>query len=58
MIVSGLLSIVFAILVFLNPLAGIVVLIYLTGIYAVMFGILLILFGISMRKYQLSPGNK
>jgi uncharacterized membrane protein HdeD (DUF308 family) len=58
MIVSGLLSIVFAILVFLNPFAGIVVLIYLTGIYAVMFGILLILFGISMRKYQLSPGNK
>lgn len=57
MIISGLLSIVFGILVFLRPLAGMVVIIYLIGIYAVMFGILYIFFGISMRKYHLSPGN-
>ena len=57
MIISGLLSIVFGILVFLRPLAGMVVVIYLIGIYAIIFGILFIFFGISMRKHHLSSGK-
>jgi uncharacterized membrane protein HdeD (DUF308 family) len=54
MIVSGLLSIVFAILVFINPLEGIIVITYLIGFYAVMFGILYVIYGISMRKHHLA----
>ena len=57
MIISGLLSIVLGVLVFLRPLAGMVVIIYLIGIYAVMFGILFIFFGISMRKLHLKSSN-
>ncbi len=57
MIVSGLLSVVFGILIFLRPFASIVVMIYLIGIYAVIFGILLILLGISMRKRYSSSSN-
>jgi uncharacterized membrane protein HdeD (DUF308 family) len=57
MIVSGLLSIVFGILVFLRPLAGIVVMTYLVGFYAVMFGILSVSFGFSMRKHHLGQGK-
>jgi uncharacterized membrane protein HdeD (DUF308 family) len=52
-IFSGLLSIVFGILIFLKPLEGIVVMTYLIGIYAVLFGILFIFFGITMRKQHL-----
>ncbi len=57
MIVSGILSVFFAILVFLMPSAGIVMMIYLIGIYAVMFGILLVLLGFSMRKLNSKPEN-
>ena len=57
MIASGLLSVVFAVLVFLKPFAGIVVLIYLIGMYAVMFGILLVFLGFSMRKHHLRSNS-
>lgn len=57
MIISGLLSIVFGILVFLRPLAGMVVTVYLIGIYAIMFGFLYVFFGISMRKHHLGQGK-
>jgi uncharacterized membrane protein HdeD (DUF308 family) len=53
MIVSGLLSIVFGVFVFIRPLEGLVVMTYLIGFYAVMFGILYIILGFSMRKHQL-----
>jgi uncharacterized membrane protein HdeD (DUF308 family) len=56
-IISGILSIVFGILVFIRPLEGIVVTVYLIGIYAIMFGFLFVFFGISMRKHHLSSGN-
>ena len=57
MIISGLLSVVFGVLVFLRPFAGMVVIIYLIGIYAVMFGILFIFLGISVRKHHLKSVN-
>ena len=57
MIISGILSIIFAIIVFLSPLAGIVVMVYLLGAYALMFGLLLVFLGISMRLHHLKSGN-
>lgn len=56
MIISGLLSIVFGILVLMKPLAGMFVTVFLIGIYAIMFGIQFIFFGISMRKHHLNSG--
>jgi uncharacterized membrane protein HdeD (DUF308 family) len=57
MIVSGILSVFFAVLIFLMPGAGIVMMIYLLGIYAVMFGLLMVLLGFSMRKLSSKTGN-
>jgi uncharacterized membrane protein HdeD (DUF308 family) len=57
MIVSGLLSIVFGILVLLKPLAGIIVTVYLIGMYGIIFGILFIFLGISLKKLHLKSSN-
>ncbi|MBZ0202950.1 MAG: HdeD family acid-resistance protein [Ignavibacteria bacterium] len=57
MIVSGILSIVFAILIFLWPASGIVVMIYLIGIYALLFGIMMVFMGFSIRNLQPKTSN-
>lgn len=57
MIISGLLSIIFAVIVFLIPGAGLVFMIYLIGIYALMFGIMMVFIGFSMRNYITQPVN-
>lgn len=46
---SGLLSIVFGAVLFLNPGPGALALIWVIGAYAVVFGVLLIYLGISLR---------
>jgi uncharacterized membrane protein HdeD (DUF308 family) len=57
MIISGILSIVFGILVFLRPLAGIIVTVYLFGVYSIMFGLLFVFFGLTMRKHHIKHQN-
>ncbi len=51
LILSGLLSIVFGVLLFAYPAAGIVSLVWLLGVYAIAFGILLII--LAFRLYGL-----
>ncbi len=46
---AGVLSIVFGVLVFANPGTGAVAVVWLIGIYAVMFGITLLVFGLRLR---------
>ncbi len=57
MIISGLLSIIFAVLVFVMPFSGLVMMIYLIGVYAVMFGIMLVISGLSMREPNPIPAS-
>ncbi len=57
MIISGLLSIIFAVLVFVMPFAGLVMMIYLIGVYAVMFGIMLVISALSMRELEPMPAT-
>ena len=51
LIVSGLASVVFGILVALNPIAGTLAIIWITGAYAIVFGILLL--SLSWRLHNL-----
>lgn len=46
---AGVLSIVFGVLVFANPITGAVAVVWLIGIYAVVFGITLLVFGFRLR---------
>lgn len=46
---AGVLSIVFGVLVFANPISGAVAVVWLIGIYAVVFGITLLVFGFRLR---------
>jgi uncharacterized membrane protein HdeD (DUF308 family) len=49
---SGVLSIAFGVLLLSSPHAGLLVLVYLVGIYALMFGVLLIAFGIRIHSFD------
>ncbi len=49
MILSGLLSILFGVLLFVFPGAGAVALVWLIGVYAIAFGILLIVLALRLR---------
>ena len=48
---AGIISILFGIVLFANPGAGAVVLIWLVGIYAIVFGISMILLGLKLRQH-------
>ena len=53
-LVAGILGIVFGILVMIRPAGGIVTLMWILGFYALLFGIVLIVFGVQMRKFARS----
>jgi uncharacterized membrane protein HdeD (DUF308 family) len=48
---AGILSILFGIILLSNPGAGAVILVWLVGIYALIFGISMILLGLKLRKF-------
>ncbi len=51
-IFSGIVSILFAVLLMIFPGTGILALIWLLGIYAFVFGVILIVFGIRIRMHR------
>lgn len=51
LMLGGIASIVFAVVVAIRPAAGAVALVWLIGIYAVVFGILLIILGFRLRGW-------
>lgn len=54
MILSGLASVIFAVLLVINPNAGAVAVMSIIGIYAVLFGILLVALGWKFRSFERS----
>jgi uncharacterized membrane protein HdeD (DUF308 family) len=50
-LVAGILSVLFGVLVMISPGAGLVTIIWIVGIYAILFGIALIAFGVTLRRY-------
>ncbi len=46
---AGVLSVVFGVLVFANPTAGALAIVWLIGIYAILFGIIELVFGFRLR---------
>jgi len=52
LILSGLLSVVFGVLLFAYPAAGIVTLVWLVGVYAIAFGIMLIILAFRLRSLR------
>jgi uncharacterized membrane protein HdeD (DUF308 family) len=55
LILMGVLSIVFAVMLLWNPIPGALALIWLIGAYAIAFGILGIIFGFRLRGLATSP---
>jgi uncharacterized membrane protein HdeD (DUF308 family) len=55
LVLMGLLSIVFAIMLLWNPLPGALALVWLIGSYAIVFGILGIILGFRLRSYRHFP---
>jgi uncharacterized membrane protein HdeD (DUF308 family) len=55
LILMGLISIVFAIMLLWNPIAGAAALIWLIAWYAIIFGILGIIFGFRLRSLSFDP---
>jgi uncharacterized membrane protein HdeD (DUF308 family) len=53
-LVAGVLSIVFGILVMIRPGGGLITIIWILGVYAILFGSALIVFGVQMRKFARS----
>ena len=51
LILGGVLSIVFGVLLYVFPLIGIVTVIYLIGFYAILFGIVMIVFSFRLRSH-------
>ncbi len=50
LILSGILSLVFAFLLFSNPAAGALAIVWLIGVYAIVFGILLMTLGVRVHR--------
>jgi uncharacterized membrane protein HdeD (DUF308 family) len=50
LVLAGVLSIVFGVLVFFNPVGGALAIVWLIGIYALVFGITMLVFGIRLRS--------
>jgi uncharacterized membrane protein HdeD (DUF308 family) len=51
LILGGILSIIFGILLFVFPAIGILTVIYLIGFYAILFGIVMIVFSFRLRRH-------
>jgi uncharacterized membrane protein HdeD (DUF308 family) len=51
LILGGILSIVFGVLLYVFPLVGILTVIYLIGFYAILFGIIMIVFSFRLRSH-------
>ena len=58
LIFSGIFSILFGVLVLLFPAAGAVVLMWLLGAYALVFGILITILGFMARRLQVDEGRE
>jgi uncharacterized membrane protein HdeD (DUF308 family) len=60
MVLTGVLSVVFGVLLLLNPFAGALAVVWIIGAYAIVFGVLLIALGVRLRglessAHQVSP---
>jgi len=51
LIIGGIISIIFGLLILFNPLAGAVAIGFIVGVFAVIFGIVFIAFSIKLKKY-------
>jgi uncharacterized membrane protein HdeD (DUF308 family) len=51
LILGGILSIVFGVLLFIYPMIGILTVIYLIGFYAILFGVIMIAFSFRLRSH-------
>lgn len=49
LVLAGVLSVVFGVLVFFNPASGAVAVVWMIALYAVLFGITMLVFGIRLR---------
>lgn len=54
LILGGLVSVIFGVLVALDPLSGAVAIGFIIGIYALIFGITMIMLAIGLRKYAVT----
>jgi uncharacterized membrane protein HdeD (DUF308 family) len=52
LVLSGIASVAFGILLFIDPYAGAVAVVWIIGIYAVMFGILMMILGFKLRGLE------
>jgi uncharacterized membrane protein HdeD (DUF308 family) len=52
MVLSGILSIVFAVLLLINPFAGMLAIVWIVGVYALIFGILMLILGFKLRSLE------
>lgn len=60
MVLSGILSVVFGVLLLINPFAGMLAITWIVGVYALMFGILMLILGFKLRSLEQSthhPGT-
>ena len=51
LILNGALSVVFGILILWRPMTGVLALIYIIGAYAIILGVIYVLFGLKLRKH-------
>lgn len=49
---SGIISILFSVILFVNPGVGAVAIIWMIGIYAIIFGVAMIFLGLRLRKHK------
>lgn len=57
LIIAGIASVIFGVLLFINPAAGALAVIWLIGAYAIVFGILLIALSLRLHSLMRSPGQ-
>lgn len=51
--VTGVLSVLFSLVLLMNPRVGAMAIIWMVGVYALLFGVLLIFLGLHLRKYKI-----
>ncbi len=57
LVFGGIISVLFGVMLFAHPEAGILAISWLIGFFASMFGVLIITFGIKVRKFQKKAGS-